>query len=69
MPLKLIYATKTQTRMINSAHPKHCKDNLPYNLAKSTMFFVSNNEKVEMRLKKLKNWLKDCNYPDSVINQ
>ena len=22
-----------------------------------------------MRLKELKNWLKDCNYPDSVINQ
>ena len=22
-----------------------------------------------MRLKELKNWLKDCNYPDSIINQ
>ena len=22
-----------------------------------------------MRLKNLKNWLRDCNYPDSVINQ
>ena len=22
-----------------------------------------------MRLKEFKNWLKDCNYPDSVINQ
>ena len=22
-----------------------------------------------MRFKELKNWLKDCNYPDSVINQ
>ena len=32
-------------------------------------FFVSNDEKVEMRLKELKNWLKDCNYLDSVINQ
>ena len=55
----------------NSTHPKHCKDNLPYNLAKVIFFcfFVSNDEKVEMRLKDLKNWLKDCNYPDSVINQ
>ena len=55
----------------NSTHPKHCKDNLPYNLAKGIFFcfFVSNDEKVEMRLKDLKNWLKDCNYPDSVINQ
>ena len=26
-------------------------------------------EKVKMRLKELKNWLKGCNYTDSVINQ
>ena len=53
----------------NSAHPKHCKDNLPYNLAKRIIVFVSNDEKVKMRLKELKNWLKDCNYPDIFINQ
>ena len=35
----------------NSAHPKHCKDNLPYNLAKRIIVFISNEEKVEMRLK------------------
>ena len=45
------------------------KDNLPYNLAKRIIVFVSNDKKVEMRLKELKNWLKDCNYPDSIINQ
>ena len=50
------------------AHPKHCKDNLPYNLAKRIVF-VSNHKKGEMRLKELKNWLKNCHYPDSVINQ
>ena len=49
----------------NSAHPKHGKDNL----AKRIIAFVSNDEKVEMRLKELKNWLKYWNYPDSVINQ
>ena len=38
----------------NSARPKHCKDNLPYNLAKRIIVFVSNDEKVEMRLKELK---------------
>ena len=53
----------------SSAHPKHCKGNLPYNLVKRIIVFVSNDEKVEMRFKELKNWLKDCNYPDSVINQ
>ena len=52
-----------------TAHPKHCKDNLPYNLAKRIIVFVSNDEKFEMRLKQLKNWLKDFNYPDSIINQ
>ena len=51
----------------NSAHPKHCKGNL--HLAKSIIVFVSNDEKVEMRSKELKNWLKDCNYPDNVIDQ
>ena len=49
----------------NSAHPKHGKDNL----AKRIIAFVSNDEKVEMRLKELKNWLKYWNYLDSVINQ
>ena len=53
----------------NSAHPKYSKDNLPYNLAKGVIAFVSNDEKFEMRLKEWKNWLKGCNYPDSVINQ
>ena len=33
------------------------------------LFFVSNDEKVDMRLKDFKKWLKDCNYPDSAINQ
>ena len=32
-------------------------------------YFVSYDEKVEMRLKELKTWLKDCNYSDSVITQ
>ena len=50
----------------NSAHPEHYKDNLPYSLAKRIIVFIS---KVDMRLKNLKNWLKDCNYPDSAINQ
>ena len=38
----------------NSAHPKHCKDNLPLSLAKSIIAFVSNEEKTEMRLRELK---------------
>ena len=53
----------------NCAHPKHCKDNLPDNSAERIIVFVSNDEKVEMRLKNLKSWLKDCNHPDKVIIQ
>ena len=49
----------------STAHSKHCKDNLPYNLAKCINVFVSNDEKVDTRLKELKNWLKGCNYPES----
>ena len=70
--LKCIYYKDTSAHdylPYNSAHPKRCKDNLPYNLAKRIIVFVSNDKKVEMRLKELKNWLKDCNYPDSIINQ
>ena len=37
---------------------KHCKDNVPFNLAKRVIIFVSNDEKVEMRLNESKNWLK-----------
>lgn len=32
--------------LYNSAHPKHYKDNPPYNLAKRVIVFVSNNEKI-----------------------
>ena len=53
----------------NSALPEHYKDNLPYSLAKRIIGFVSNDEETDMRLKDLKKWLKDCNYPDSAINQ
>ena len=53
----------------NSAHPEHYKDSLPYSLAKRIIVFVSNDEKVDMRLKDFKKWLEDCNYPDSAINQ
>ena len=50
----------------NSPHSKHYKDNLSYNFAKRIIAFVSNDEKVEMRLKELQYWLKGCNYLDSV---
>ena len=39
----------------------HITVHIPYNLANHIIVFVSNNEKVEMKLKELKNWPKDCN--------
>ena len=41
-----------------SFHPKHCKDNIPYALAKRIIVFVTNPEKMEFRLSQLKSWLK-----------
>ena len=34
----------------DSAHPDHSKDNVPYNLAKCIMVFVSNEERTKFRL-------------------
>ena len=42
----------------DSAQPGHSRDNVPYNLAKRIVVFVSNEEKIEYRLNELKNWLK-----------
>ena len=53
----------------NSEHPKHCKGSFPCNLANRIIVLISNDEKVEMRLKELKNWWKDCNYLENVINR
>ena len=53
----------------DSAHSDHSKDNVPYNLTKRIVVFVSNEEKIEYRLNELKNWLKSCKYPENVINR
>ena len=53
----------------NSHHPKHVKDNIPYNLAKRIIVFVSCYEKTLSRLKELKEWLLQCNYPEKVIDK
>ena len=52
----------------DSAQPYHSRDNVPYNLAKRIIVFVSNEKKTEYRLNELKNWLKSCKYSENVIN-
>ena len=71
--LKQTYIIKTPKPMITShdysAHQDHSKDNVPYILYNHIIAFVSNEEKTEHRLNKLKNWLKSCNYHENVINR
>ena len=38
----------------DSAHPDHSRDDVPYNLTKRIIVFVSNEEKIEYRLNELK---------------
>ena len=71
--LKQTYIIKTPKPMITShdysAHQDHSKDNVPYILYKHIIAFVSNEEKTEHRLNKLKNWLKSCKYHENVIDR
>ena len=54
---------------LGSTHPDHSRDNVPYNLAKCIIVFVSNEEKIKYRLNESKNWLKSCRYTKNVINR
>ena len=51
-----------------SVHPESCEKNVPYNLAKRIILFVTDPEKVELRLNKLRIWLKSNKYPDHIIS-
>ena len=52
-----------------SFHPTHCKNNIPFTLAKRIIVFVTNPVKMELRLKELISWLVNCNYPLKIINK
>ena len=53
----------------NSCHPISTIHNIPFNLAKRIIVFVSNEAKVETRLSELKQWLKRCNFPEDIIDK
>ena len=53
----------------NSHHPNHVKNNIPYNLAKRIVVFVSDYNQTENRLKELKQWLLNCDYPEKIVNK
>ena len=52
----------------DSAHPDHTKNNITYNLAKRIIVFASNPEKLIIRLDELRQFLKECKYPEHVIS-
>ena len=45
----------------DSTHPESCKENIPYNLTKIIIVFISNPEKVKLRLNELRILLKIIN--------
>ena len=53
----------------DSAHPNSCKKNIPFNLAKRIIVFVSNEKVMKIRLAELRSWLINRKYPDHVISQ
>ena len=51
-----------------SSHPRHTKNNIPYNLARRICMIIENREKREQRLQELKYILLSKKYPENVIN-
>ena len=52
-----------------SHHPEHTKQNIPYNLAKRIIVFVSDEKKMSEILSELKMWLLSCSYPLAIIEK
>ena len=53
----------------DSHHRNHTKYNIPFDLAKRILVFVSDEQKVALRLKELRKWLLNCGYPEPVIDK
>ena len=52
----------------DSAHPECCKKNIPYNLAKRIIVFVTDPVKVELRINESRIWLKNNKHPVHIIS-
>lgn len=66
-----LYYKPTDTKqylMYNSCHPKHTKNNIPYNLARRVCSIVSNINHREQRLEELKRFLINRKYPINLID-
>ena len=65
-----IYYKDTDTKQYlnyHSNHPRHIKNNIPFNLARRIRNIVSNEEVRKMRMLELEKYLKLCNYPTKLI--
>ena len=51
----------------NSHHPEHIKKNIPHVLAKRIIILTTKEAAMEKNLSDLRKWLKECGYPDSII--
>ena len=51
-----------------NAHFIH-KNNLPYNLRKQIVVFVTCPDKMNHRLRELKHGLRECHYPHNIVNE
>ena len=51
-----------------SYHPRHIKNNIPFNLARRICTITSEVETTHRRLDELRIFLNKCNYPNNVIN-
>ena len=48
----------------DSHHPNHMKYNIPFSFTNRILVFVSDEQKVALRLKELRIWLLNCGYPE-----
>ena len=67
-----IFYKKTDTRRcvpFNSCHPKQCKNNIPFTLARRICAIVENNDVRKKRLDELQKILYSQEYPQNLIQE
>ena len=65
-----IYYKETDSKqylLFYSCHPRHTKNNIPYNLARRLRTNISEEKVLEKRMRLLKSFLSKQNYPEQII--
>ena len=50
-----------------SSHPRHCRENIPFGLARSVRALTDDNETVVLKLEELRSKLERCKYPQGLV--